>query len=49
MAAVETYFVANALAYPFLDKAEFLQDMEGLYRHTDSDSETPEEKEAAVT
>jgi hypothetical protein len=29
--AVETFFICNAISYPFLDKAEFLRDMDDLY------------------
>ena len=29
--AVETFFICNAISYPFLDKGEFLRDMEEAY------------------
>ncbi|WWC66271.1 uncharacterized protein I206_100172 [Kwoniella pini CBS 10737] len=34
--AVETFFVMNALSYPFLDRDEFLRDMDELYRQDQS-------------
>ncbi|WVQ97446.1 hypothetical protein IAU59_004559 [Kwoniella sp. CBS 9459] len=32
MQAVETFFICNAISYPFLDRDEFLRDMDEIYR-----------------
>ncbi|WVW82313.1 hypothetical protein I302_104319 [Kwoniella bestiolae CBS 10118] len=34
--AVESFFVMNAISYPFLDKHEFLKDMDDIYRQDQS-------------
>ncbi|WWC58723.1 uncharacterized protein I303_101267 [Kwoniella dejecticola CBS 10117] len=36
--AVETFFVMNALSYPFLDREEFMRDMDEIYRQDQSGS-----------
>ena len=30
---METFFLCNAISYPFLDKSEFLRDMDEAYRN----------------
>jgi hypothetical protein len=37
--AVETWFLANAISYPFLDKEEFMRDMDELYNRYGPDSD----------
>ncbi|OCF42302.1 hypothetical protein I317_03922 [Kwoniella heveanensis CBS 569] len=36
--AVETFFVCNAISYPFLDRDEFLRDMDEIYRRESNNS-----------
>ena len=46
-AAVETFFDANAMSYPFLDKGEFFRDMDAMYRRQEGRIEPGDANEDA--